>query len=243
MHFNPLAQFELHTIVPISLFGYNISFTNSSLVMIIAVLFTSLFFTIALKVTSANSPSRIQMFTEIIYRVISDIVNSNIGEKGRPFIPFIFSLFLFILICNLLGLLPYSFTVTSHISITFTLAIMVFFVVTIIGFVKNGFGFLSLFVPDGIPLLLAPLIFVIELFAFLARPVSLSLRLVANMIAGHVLLKVIAGFIVTLSLLLKPLPLPLVVALSGFELFVAILQAYIFALLSCIYLNDALNLH
>lgn len=243
MNHSPLSQFELHTIVPISLFGYDISFTNSSLTMIIAVAFTALFFSLALKSTNVNSPSRIQVFTELIYKVISDIVNSNIGEKGRPFIPFVLSLFLFILICNLLGLLPYSFTVTSHISITFTLAIMVFLVVTIVGFVKNGLGFLSLFVPHGIPLWLAPLMFVIELFAFLARPVSLSLRLVANMVAGHVLLKVIAGFVVTLAIFLKPLPLPLVVVLSGFELFVAILQAYIFALLSCIYLNDALNLH
>lgn len=243
MNLDPLSQFKLHTIVPISLFGYDISFTNSSLTMIIAVLFTALFFTVALRSTNASSPSRIQIFTELTYKVVSDVVGSNIGEKGRPFIPFIFSLFLFILVCNIIGLLPYSFTVTSHVSITFALAIMVFLVVTIVGFMKHGLGFLSLFVPHGIPLWLAPLMFVIELFAFLARPVSLSLRLVANMIAGHVLLKVIAGFIVTLSLLLKPLPLPLVVILSGFELFVAILQAYIFVLLSCIYLNDALNLH
>lgn len=243
MHLNPLAQFDLHTIVPISVFGYNVSFTNSSLVMIIAVSLITLFYTVALRSTDAYAPSKPQIFAELTYNMIAHMINANIGDKGKPFIPFIFSIFLFILICNLLGLLPYSFTVTSHISITFTLAIIVFLLVTIVGFIKHGLGFLSLFMPDGIPLWLAPLIFIIELFAFLARPVSLSLRLMANMMAGHVLLKVIAGFVVTLMFLLKPLPISMVVILSGFELFIGILQAYIFTLLSCIYLNDALNLH
>jgi F-type H+-transporting ATPase subunit a len=243
MHNSPLAQFELHTIIPISLFGYDISLTNSGVFMLMSVLLIATFFLIATKHININTPSRTQISAELVYRLIADMLGTNVGEKGKPFIPIIFSVFLFILLCNLLGLMPYSFTVTSHISITFTLAMMIFILVTLVGFIKHGFKFFSLFVPHGIPLWLAPLLFVIELFAFLARPISLSLRLVANMIAGHVLLKVIAGFMVSLMFILKPLPLPLMVILFGFELFVAILQAYIFTLLSCVYLSDAVNLH
>lgn len=243
MDSNPLAQFELYRIVPISLFGYDFSLTNSSVFMIAAISIICMFFVLATKTSSISSPSRIQMSVELIYRMIADMLNINVGEKGKPFIPLIFSMFLFILLCNLLGLLPYSFTVTSHISITLGLAMIIFITITLTGFVKHGLKFFSLFLPHGIPLWLAPLIFIIEFFAFLAKPVSLSLRLVANMIAGHVLLKVIAGFMVSLMLFLKPLPLPLMVILFGFELFVAILQAYIFTLLSCVYLSDAVNLH
>ncbi len=243
MHNNPLAQFELHTIIPISLFGYDISLTNSAVFMLMSVFLIATFFLISTRHININTPSRTQISAELVYRLIADMLGTNVGEKGKPFIPIIFSVFLFILLCNLLGLMPYSFTVTSHISITFTLAMMIFILVTLVGFIKHGFKFFSLFVPHGIPLWLAPLLFVIELFAFLARPISLSLRLVANMIAGHVLLKVIAGFMVSLMFILKPLPLPLMVILFGFELFVAILQAYIFTLLSCVYLSDAVNLH
>ena len=243
MQNNPLAQFELHTIIPISLFGYDISLTNSSIFMLISVFLIAAFFLIATRRISINTPSRTQISAELVYRLIADMLGTNVGEKGKPFIPIIFSVFLFILLCNLLGLVPYSFTVTSHISITFSLAMIIFILITLVGFIKHGFKFFSLFVPHGIPLWLAPLIFVIELFAFLAKPISLSLRLVANMVAGHVLLKVIAGFMVSLMFILKPLPLPLMVILFGFELFVAILQAYIFTLLSCVYLSDAVNLH
>ncbi len=243
MRNNPLDQFEIHKIFPISFFGHDISFTNSSLAMIVAVLSVVLFLSFALKSASIYSPTRKQIFAEKIYNIASDLVGINIGEQGKEFIPLILSIFLFLLACNILGLLPYSFTATSHIAITFTLAMIVFFSVTIVGFIKHGTKFLSLFLPHGIPLWLAPLMIIIELFAFLARPVTLSLRLVANMIAGHVLLKVLAGFMVSLMFLLKPLPLPLIVILCGFELCVALLQAYIFALLSCVYLNDAVNLH
>jgi F-type H+-transporting ATPase subunit a len=183
------------------------------------------------------------MSAELIYGLVTDMLDQNVGPKGRKFVPVIFSLFLFILICNLLGMLPYSFTVTSHISITFALAILVFFIVTIVGFIRHGFHFFSLFLPKGTPWWLAPLMIIIELFTYLARPVSLSLRLAANMVAGHVLLKVMAGFVVTLAIYFKILPIPLMVILVGFEIFVAILQAYIFTILSCVYLNDAVNLH
>jgi F-type H+-transporting ATPase subunit a len=239
---NPLQQFELHKIYELSIFGFDISFTNSSFAMIASVLLTC-----ALLAYGARSlsviPSRSQVFVEMIYFAISDTLKNNAGKKAEKFMPIIFSIFLFILSCNLCGMLPYSFTSTSHISITFALAAVVFILVTCIGFIHHGMHFLSLFLPSGVPLWLAPLLIVIELFAYLARPVSLSLRLAANMIAGHVLLKVLAGFMVVLPLFGKFLPMPFIVMLIGFEIFVAILQEYIFTILSCVYLNDALNLH
>jgi F-type H+-transporting ATPase subunit a len=175
--------------------------------------------------------------------MITGMLDQSVGAKGRKFVPLIFTLFMFILTCNLFGMIPYGFTVTSHISITFALAMMVFLLVTLVGIYLHGFHFFSLFLPAGTPWWLAPLMVVIELFAYLARPVSLSLRLAANMVAGHVLLKVIAGFVVSMAIYLKILPIPFLVILIGFELFVAVLQAYIFTILSCVYLSDALNLH
>jgi F-type H+-transporting ATPase subunit a len=175
--------------------------------------------------------------------MITGMLDQNVGAKGKKFVPLIFTLFMFILTCNVFGMIPYGFTVTSHISITFALAMMVFLLVTLFGIYLHGFHFFSLFLPAGTPWWLAPLMVVIELFAYLARPVSLSLRLAANMVAGHVLLKVMAGFVVSMAIYLKILPIPFIVVLIGFELFVAALQAYIFTILSCVYLNDALNLH
>lgn len=242
MAHNPLAQFEIKKLLDISIFGVDISFTNSSFFMLAASIVVLLYFSLAFR-KQQIIPSRFQLSAEMVYNLITSMIDQNIGTKGRKFAPLIFSLFMFILLCNLLGMLPYSFTVTSHISITFALAIMVFFLVTIIGFLNHGVHFLSLFLPKGTPWWLAPLMIIIELFAYLARPVSLSLRLAANMVAGHVLLKVIAGFMISLAMFLKFLPLPLMVVLVGFEIFVAILQAYIFTILSCVYLNDAINLH
>ena len=199
-------------------------------------------FALALR-NATNIPSRKQAFIEIIYNMILNMVDSNIGENGKRFLPLILTIFLFILSCNLLGMIPYGFTVTSHLIITFSIAILIFFVIITYGFYLNGLKFLSLFLPDGTPIFLMPLMLVIELFSFLSRPVSLSLRLCANMVAGHILLKVIAGFIVVGALFFKPLPIAFVVVIIGFEIFIAILQAYIFAILSCVYLNDAVNLH
>jgi F-type H+-transporting ATPase subunit a len=241
-HHNPLSQFELKTIVPLDIAGLDLSFTNSGLLMFVAVGLISAFFALSLRKASIV-PSRMQLSAEMLYRMITDMMKQNVGEGGKPFIPIIFTTFMFIMTCNLLGMMPYSFTTTSHIIVTFTLAIMIFLLVTIVGFAKHGLHFLSLFKPDGTPVWLAPLLIVIELFTFLARPISLSLRLAANMIAGHVMLKVMAGFVITLMVVLKPLPIPLMVILIGFEIFVAILQAYIFTILSCVYLNDAVNLH
>ncbi|MDN3029843.1 MULTISPECIES: F0F1 ATP synthase subunit A [Rickettsieae] len=242
MSHSPLDQFAIKKIVEINLFGFDISFTNSSLYMVLAGVIVLSYFYLALKAEKII-PSRLQLSAEIIYDIITVTLSQNVGEKGRKFIPLIFTLFMFILLCNLLGMLPYGFTVTSHIAVTFALAIMIFFMVTIIGFINHGLHFLSIFLPKGTPIWLAPLMIVIELFAYLARPISLSLRLAANMMAGHVLLKVMAGFIVSLMIFLKFLPIPLIIILIGFEIFVAILQAYIFTILACVYLNDAVNSH
>ncbi|MCP5369110.1 MAG: F0F1 ATP synthase subunit A [Rickettsiaceae bacterium] len=241
MH-NPLEQFKIQKLFEIELWGFDISITNSTLFMLLASVAIVIYFIIATR-NELIIPSKLQVSAEMLYSFIHDLVIQNSGNKGKDFVPAIFSLFLFILLCNLLGMLPYGFTVTSHIIVTFALAMIIFLGITIVGFYKNGIHFLSLFLPPSVPLWLAPLIIIIELFTYLARPISLSLRLAANMIAGHILLKVIAGFVISLSIYLKFVPMPLIVILIGFEIFIAILQAYIFAILSCVYLNDALNLH
>ena len=242
MSANPLNQFVIKKIYDISIFGYDVSLTNSSLFMLIAVFIVMCGFELAFR-NATNIPSRKQAFIEIIYNMILNMVDSNIGKNGKRFLPLILSIFLFILSCNLLGMIPYGFTVTSHLIITFSISLLIFCVITAYGFYLNGLKFLSLFLPRGTPTFLMPLMLLIEVFSFLSRPISLSLRLCANMVAGHILLKVIAGFIVVGTLFVKPLPIPFVVVLIGFEIFVAILQAYIFAILSCVYLNDAVNLH
>ncbi len=188
-------------------------------------------------------PSKIQLITEMSYSFVAKMINDTAGSNAKPFFPFIFTLFMFVLFCNMIGMLPYSFTVTSHIIVTFVLAAIVFIGVTIIGFVKHGIKYLELFVPKGVPLALLPLIVVIEIISYLSRPVSLSVRLFANMMAGHTMLKVFGGFVISLGLLGGWLPLSFSVALTGLEILVAFLQAYVFAILTCIYLNDALNLH
>jgi F-type H+-transporting ATPase subunit a len=242
MSHSPLQQFEIKKILDLQLFGYDISFTNSSAWMVFAILLSIIFFTL----TSVNLkliPSKRQAIGEIIYEFVSNILSVNAGAEGRKFIAFIFSFFWFILICNLLGLLPYSFTVTSHIIVTFSLAALLFITINIYGIAKHGFGFCALFLPKGTPLWMAPLMIVIELFAYLTRPISLSLRLVANMVAGHILLKVVAGFAVSLGLIFKIAPVLFIGCIIGLEFFVALLQAYIFTILACVYLNDAINLH
>lgn len=242
MAHSPLDQFKIKALYTFHAFGTEINITNSSLYLTLICVIIPLFMIWTLR-NRTLIPSKSQLVTESVFNFISDMVKGSIGEKGKGFISLILSIFIFILSANLLGMLPYSFTVTSHISITLALATIIFIFITLYGFYKHGLHFLSLFMPKGTPLWLAPLIILIELFAYLARPVSLSLRLSANMVAGHVLLKVIAGFIIMLSVYLKWVPIPLMVILIGFEFFVAILQAYIFTILSCVYLNDAVNLH
>ncbi len=242
MSTNPMHQFNVYRIGPeISLGNVDISFTNASLFMVInALTIVSVLFVGTKK--KAIVPTKIQLLTELSYTLVSKMISDTAGSKAKPYFPFIFSLFMFVLFCNMLGMLPYSFTVTSHIIVTFALAAVIFVGVTIIGFVNHGAGYLKLFIPSGVPLFLLPLIVIIEIISYLSRPVSLSVRLFANMMAGHTMLKVFGGFVISLGILGGLLPLSFTVALTGLEILIAFLQAYVFAILTCIYLNDALNL-
>ena len=240
---NPMHQFEVYKIGPeINLGGVNLSYTNSSLFMTLSaiLILTLLFFGTKKK---SLIPSKIQLITEISYTFVAKMINDTAGSSAKSFFPFVFTLFMFVLFCNMVGMLPYSFTVTSHIIVTFILAAFVFLGVTVIGFIKHGFKYLELFVPKGVPVVLLPLIVVIEIISYLSRPVSLSVRLFANMMAGHTMIKVFGGFVISLGIVGGWLPLSFSVALTGLEILVAFLQAYVFAILTCIYLNDALNLH
>ena len=240
---NPMHQFEVYRIGPeINLGTVNLSFTNASLFMAISAI-TILFLLFLGTKKKLLIPSKTQFITEMSYTFIAKMINDTAGSGAKSFFPFIFTLFMFVLFCNMIGMLPYSFTVTSHIIVTFMLAAIVFIGVTIIGFIKHGIKYLELFVPKGVPKILLPLIIVIEIISYLSRPVSLSVRLFANMMAGHTMLKVFGGFVISLGLLGGWLPLSFSVALIGLEILVAFLQAYVFAILTCIYLNDALNLH
>ena len=240
---NPMHQFEVYRIGPEIKFGMvNLSFTNASLFMIISAAAILLLLFIGTK-KKLLIPSKLQLITEMSYTFIAKMINDTAGSSAKAFFPFIFTLFMFVLFCNMIGMIPYSFTVTSHIIVTFVLAAMIFIGITIIGFIKHGFRYLELFVPKGVPKVLLPLIVVIEIISYLSRPVSLSVRLFANMMAGHTMLKVFGGFVISLGLLGGWLPLSFTVALTGLEILVAFLQAYVFAILTCIYLNDALNLH
>ena len=240
---NPMYQFNVYRIGPEIKFGVvNLSFTNASLFMTISAvtILLLLFFGTKKKLLI---PSKLQLITEMSYTFIAKMINDTAGSNAKAFFPFIFTLFMFVLFCNMIGMLPYSFTVTSHIIVTFVLAALVFVGITILGFIKHGFRYLELFVPKGVPKLLLPLIIIIEIISYLSRPVSLSVRLFANMMAGHTMLKVFGGFVISLGLLGGWLPLSFSVALTGLEILVAFLQAYVFAILTCIYLNDALNLN
>ncbi len=243
MAINPMHQFEVYRIGPeINLGTVNLSFTNASLFMIISAI-TILFLLFLGTKKKLLIPSKTQFITEMSYTFIAKMINDTAGSGAKSFFPFIFTLFMFVLFCNMIGMLPYSFTVTSHIIVTFMLAATVFIGVTIIGFIKHGIKYLELFVPKNVPIILLPLIIVIEIISYLSRPVSLSVRLFANMMAGHTMLKVFGGFVISLGLLVGWLPLSFSVALTGLEILIAFLQAYVFAILTCIYLNDALNLH
>jgi len=243
MSTNPMHQFNVYRIGPEISFGnVDISFTNASLFMMISALaIISVFF--AGTKRKAIVPTKIQLLTELSYTLISKMISDTAGSKAKPYFPFVFSLFMFVLFCNMLGMLPYSFTVTSHIIVTFALAAIIFVGVTIIGFVNHGIKYLKLFIPSGVPLFLLPLIVIIEIISYLSRPVSLSVRLFANMMAGHTMLKVFGGFVISLGIIGGWLPLSFTVALTGLEILIAFLQAYVFAILTCIYLNDALNLN
>ena len=240
---NPMHQFEVYRIGPeIKIGDIDISFTNASLFMIISSLAILIVFSLGSKRKSLI-PNKMQLLSELSYSFVSKMIKDTAGSKAKPYFSFIFSIFMFVLFCNMFGMIPYTFTVTSHIIVTFILAAFIFIGVTIIGFVKHGFGYLKLFVPSGVPVVLLPLIVVIEIISYLSRPISLSVRLFANMMAGHTMMKVFGGFVISLGIVGGWLPLSFSVALTGLEILVAFLQAYVFAILTCIYLNDALNLH
>ncbi|MBN9244600.1 MAG: F0F1 ATP synthase subunit A [Mesorhizobium sp.] len=243
---DPIHQFHINPIVPIHVGGYDVSFTNSALFMVVIVVVTGLFLYFS---TAGRSlvPSRLQSISEMSYEFVASMLRDAAGTHGMKFFPFVFSIFMFVMVANLIGLFPYFFSVTSHIIVTFALAMLVIGTVVIYGFAKHGFGFLKLFVPSGVPVALLPLVVSIEVVSFLSRPVSLSIRLFANMLAGHITLKVFAGFVVSLGAMGVAgmagavLPLAMVVALTALELLVAALQAYVFAVLTCMYLADALH--
>jgi F-type H+-transporting ATPase subunit a len=244
---DPIHQFEIRTFFPIAhIGGVEIAFTNSALFMLISL---GIILALMLGATSSRAmvPGRLQSIAETSYEFMATTLRSTAGSEGMRFFPFVFSLFMFILVLNVIGIIPYTFSVTSHIIITVAFALLVFFIVIIYGFWKNGLRFLRLFVPSGIPIYILPLVSFIEVMSFLSRPVSHSVRLFANMLAGHITLKVFGGFVTMLGAagllgwLGAVMPLGLTVALTALELLVAFLQAYVFAILTCIYLNDAIH--
>ena len=240
-HHSPLSQFEIKSLLPIRLGEADISFTNSSLMMVIALLLVTLFLLLGTR-RRALVPGRWQSMVELSYEFIVGLLRDTVGPDGRQYFPFVFALFMFVLFGNMLGMIPYSFTFTSHIIVTFALAAVVFVGVTILGFAKHGVHFFTFFVPPGVSVALWPLLIPIEIISYLSRPISLSVRLFANMLAGHTLLKVFAGFVPALGVF-GVVPLSFVAALTGLELVIAFLQAYVFAILTCLYINDALHLH
>ena len=244
---NPIEQFEVTNLFPVmKIAGQQISFTNSALFMVLAVVLTA---ALMLGATAGRRlvPTRMQSVAEVLYEFIADMIRGTTGEAGLKFFPLVFSLFMFVLATNLIALIPYTFSVTSHIIVTASLAVLVFLTVIIHGFWKNGLHFFKLFAPSGIPIFILPLIVCIELLSFFARPISHSVRLFANMLAGHITLQLVASFVTMIGAfgfigwIGATLPLVFTVALYALELLVAFLQAYVFAILTCIYLNDSIH--
>jgi F-type H+-transporting ATPase subunit a len=243
---DPIHQFQISRLIPIEIGGLDFSFTNSSLFMVASVVTAGAFLYLT---TSSRGlvPGRSQSVSEMSYEFIANMLRDATGQHGMKFFPLVFSLFMFILTANMLGMFPYFFTVTSHIIVTFALAMLVMLTLVIYGFRTHGFRFLKLFVPHGIPGVLVPLVVAIELISFLSRPISLSVRLFAAMLAGHITVKVFAGFIATLGslgavgIVAAILPLFLTVAITALEFLISFIQAYVFAILTCMYLNDALH--
>ena len=238
---NPLDQFVIQAWVPIKIGDFDASFTNSSAFMLLSVICATALMVLAVR-PRAGVPGRWQLLAELSYQFIAKMVTDNIGKEGRSYFPLIFSIFIFVLFGNLLGMIPYSFTFTSHIAVTLTMALLIFIMVTLIAFFKHGMKFFSFFLPEGVPIILAPLMIAIEIISYFTRPFSLSVRLFANMMAGHTLLKVIGGFVVPLGIF-GFVPVAGLVAVMGLEFLIAFLQAYIFTILTCIYINDAIHLH
>lgn len=246
---DPLHQFQINPILQIVIAGYDVSFTNSAFFMVVAV---ALIYALLVFGMSGRAlvPGRLQSLAEIFYEFVANMVRDNAGHDARPYFPFVFAIFMFVLFGNLVGMIPFTFTFTSHIIVTFTLAATVFVFVTVLALMKHGLHFFSFFMPHGAPVALAPILIPIEVISYLMRPVSLSIRLFANMMAGHTMLKVFAGFTVMMisglgavGFLAGIVPLAINIALTGFEFLVAFLQAYVFSILTCLYIRDALELH
>jgi F-type H+-transporting ATPase subunit a len=238
---SPLSQFEIKRWVPIEIGDVDVSLTNSAAFMVLTVVAIGVFLILGMR-RPAIVPGRWQSMVELSYVFIANLVKDTVGTEGRPYFPFIFTVFMFVLVGNLIGMVPYGFTFTSHIIVTFTMAMVVFLGVTVIALIKHKIHFFTFFMPPGVPLIMAPLLVPIEIISYLSRPMSLSVRLFANMLAGHTLLKVFAGFVVALGLF-GVFPLAFVVVLTGLEIVIAFLQAFVFTILTCLYLNDALHLH
>jgi F-type H+-transporting ATPase subunit a len=248
---SPMEQFEIKPIIPLHIGGYDVSFTNQSLWMVVVVVAVSVFMTVAMS-QRRLVPNRIQSMAEMAYEFVANMINTAAGEDGLKFFPLIFTIFLFVATSNFFGLIPGAFTVTSQICVTLALTMLIILTVIVTGFYKHGIGFLKLFVPKA-PIYMLPFLVPLEVLSFLTRPMSLSVRLFANMLAGHTMLKVMAGFVVglgatalTSQAYFAPLsiaPMLLIIAVTGLEFLVAFLQAYVFAILGCIYLGEALHLH
>jgi len=237
----PLEQFQIHRLIPIHLGGVDVSFTNAALLMCVIVVLVTTFMVLSTRAAKLI-PTRWQSMAELAYEFVANMVVESAGIGAAKYVPFVFTLFMFILFANLIGLVPYSFTVTSQVIVTAALALTVFIGVTIIAFAKHGFHFFTFFFPEGAPILMAPLLVPIEIVSYLSRPFSLAIRLFANMMAGHTMLAVFAGFVVSLGLF-GILPILFDSVLIAFEIFIGVLQAYVFTILTCLYLNDALHMH
>jgi F-type H+-transporting ATPase subunit a len=238
---HPLEQFMVERVVPLHIGKIDVSYTNAALLMTIVVALITVLTVYGTRRASLV-PGRLQSLAEVSYEFVADMIESNVGHEGMPYFPFIFSLFMFILFANLLGLIPFSFTVTGQIIVTFALAIVVFTGVTVIGFIRHGLYFLRFFVPEGVPKLLLVILVPIEVLSYFIRPFTLSIRLFANMLAGHTMLGIFAGFAAIVGIF-AIFPVAIDVLLLALELLVATLQAYVFAILSCLYLNDAIHMH
>ncbi len=238
---SPVEQFKLKPLLPLEVGGLDLSYTTSALWMTITVIGVTAFLTLSMR-GGRLVPGRWQSMAEMAYEFVANMVRENIGNEGRQYFPFVFTLFLFILFGNLMGMIPYAYTFTSQIIVTFAMAFAIFVGVTILGLVRHGFHFFTLFFPSGTPIALAPVLIPIEVISYFVRPVSLSVRLFANMMAGHTMMKVFGGFVIALGIF-GVAPMVLIVALTGFEILVAVLQAYVFTMLTCMYLNDAIHLH
>lgn len=241
MH-SPLEQFTIKSLVDFSPFGVNLSFTNASLMMVLTVLVSTVLMVLPMR-RAALVPTRWQSIPEMLYEFIQSVVRDVIGPGGMKYLPLVFTLFMMVLMGNLLGMIPYSFTITSHIIVTAALGVLVISVVTIMGFVNHGWHFFSLFAPSGLPFFIYLILIPIEVISFLSRPITLAVRLCANMTAGHTVLKVFALFSVNMGILYGLAPMLMNSMIVALELLVAVLQAYIFTILTCVYLKDAVELH